>query len=229
MEFSKQQVQEIIKRIEILIAQKKIKKKDFYSASGVSSSLYSQYNTGRTKPSLTSVAGMADALGVPLDTLIGDLPKSESDNSQTFQSPNVTEDTVSFPVIGGVAAGYDRIAYEDWTGDSIEIPRSYLKGRQPQDYFVLRVEGDSMYPDFQDGDHVLVLRQSTMDRSGQVGVVIYGDESSTLKRIEYVMGEDWMTLRPVNPQYKPVTIKDEELEHCRVLGVAKLVIRELNQ
>lgn len=228
MEFSKQQVQEIIRRVEMLIAQKNMKKKDFYSASGVSSSLYSQYNTGRTRPSLTSVAGMANALDVSLETLIDNLPKSES-GGQMFQYPSVAEDTVSFPVIGGVAAGYDHIAYEDWTGDSIEIPRSYLKGKQPQDYFVLRVQGDSMYPDFQDGDHVLILRQSTMDRSGQVGVVIYDDESSTLKRIEYVMGEDWMTLRPINPQYPPVTIRDESLEHCKVLGVAKMVIRELNQ
>ena len=141
--------------------------------------------------------------------------------------PTVAEDSVQFPVIGGVAAGYERIAYEDWTGDSIEIPRSYLHGREPQEYFVLRVSGDSMYPDYKDGDHVLVLRQSTMDRSGQVGVVIYGDEAGTLKRVEYTMGEDWMTLRPINPQYPPITIRDEALEHCRVLGVAKLLIREL--
>jgi SOS-response transcriptional repressor LexA len=86
-----------------------------------------------------------------------------------------------------------------------------------------------MYPDYQDGDHVVVLSQSTMDRSGQVGVVRYNDETATLKRIEYVMGEDWMTLRPINPQFPPVTIRDAELEECTVFGVAKYVIRELNQ
>ena len=145
-----------------------------------------------------------------------------------FSAPTPTDDTVSFPVIGGVAAGYDHIAYEDWTGDTIDIPRSYLKGRPPQDYFVLKVKGDSMYPDYHDGDHVVVLRQETMDRSGQVGVVIYGDENATLKRIEYVNGEDWMTLRPINPQFPPVTIRDEHLEHCKVLGVAKYVIRTLD-
>jgi repressor LexA len=102
-----------------------------------------------------------------------------------------------------------------------------LHGRHPQDYFMLRVKGDSMYPLFNDGDHVLVLRQSTMDRSGQVGVVIYGDEAGTLKRVEYVDGEDWMTLRPINPQFPPITIRGEDLEHCRVLGVTKMVIREI--
>ena len=156
------------------------------------------------------------------DNLMGERRRGD------FSAPTPTDDTVSFPVIGGVAAGYDHIAYEDWTGDTIDIPRSYLRGRPPQDYFVLKVKGDSMYPDYHDGDHVVVLRQETMDRSGQVGVVIYGDENATLKRIEYVNGEDWMTLRPINPQFPPVTIRDEHLEHCKVLGVAKYVIRTLD-
>ena len=167
---------------------------------------------------------IADFLNVSADSLY----REELLDSDMLAAPQIAEDTVTFPVIGGVAAGYDRIGYQDWTGDSLEIPRSYLHGRKPQDYFVLRVQGDSMYPDYQDGDHVLVLSQTTMDRSGQVGVVMYRDENATLKKVEYVMGEDWMTLRPVNPQFPPVTIRDEELEHCKVLGVAKMVIREVN-
>lgn len=152
-----------------------------------------------------------------------------SRSKKMLNPPIISEDNVSFPVIGGVAAGYNYIAYEDWTGDSIDIPRSYLHGREPKDYFVLRVEGDSMYPDYQDGDHVLVLRQSTMDRSGQVGVVVYGDENATLKRIEYVPGEDWVKLCPINPQYPPITIRNEALTHCVVLGIAKLVVREVDK
>ena len=153
----------------------------------------------------------------------------QNNKAATIVGDGYAGDVISFPVIGGVAAGYNYIAYEDWTGDSVDIPRSYLHGREPKDYFVLRVEGDSMYPDYQDGDHVLVFRQSTMDRSGQVGVVVYGDEHATLKRVEYVPGEDWVKLCPVNPQYPPVTIRDEELTHCTVLGVAKLVVREVDQ
>ena len=171
-------------------------------------------------------ASLYDVFHGYADNLMGERKKSPADRATI---PAMTDDTVSFPVIGGVAAGYDHVAYTDWTGDSIEIPRSYLHGRPATDYFVLQVRGDSMYPDYQDGDHVLVLRQSTMDRSGQVGVVIYGDENSTLKRVEYVEGEDWMTLRPINTQLPPVTIRGEALEHCVVLGVAKMVIREVKQ
>ena len=86
-----------------------------------------------------------------------------------------------------------------------------------------------MYPQYQEDDKVLVLRQSTMNHSGQVGVVIYGDENATLKKIEYAYGEDWMKLIPINPMYPPVEIKNEELEHCRVLGIPRLVLREINE
>ena len=143
-------------------------------------------------------------------------------------TPSVTENFVTFPVIAETAAGYARFAeYEDYSAGEIDIPASWLKGRPMSDYFVIRVHGDSMFPAYQDGDLVLILRQSTMNYSGQIGVVMYDDDKGTLKKVEYVMGEDWMRLVPINPAYPPVMVTDERLEHCRVLGIAKMVIREI--
>lgn len=214
----------VLSNIRALCAKRHTSIAKIEQALGYGNGSVSGWNKAKKPAPIERVKSIAEYLGVPVEMLteeriIANAPIAE---------PEISEDNVVFPVIGGVAAGYDHIAYSDWTGDSIEIPRSYLRGRKPQDYFVLRVNGDSMYPEYMDGDHVLVLRQTTMDRSGQIGVVIYGDENSTLKRIEYVMGDDWMILRPINPQYPPITIRDEDLEHCKVLGVAKLVIREVN-
>lgn len=213
----------ILENIRVLCVRNKTSIPKLEKALGYGNGAVSGWVKAKKPAPMERVAAIADYFGVSVESLINE------DESNSTPFPNISEDNVQFPVIGGVAAGYDRIAYEDWTGDSIEIPRSYLRGRQPQDYFVLRVKGDSMYPEYQDGDHVLVLRQATMDRSGQVGVVIYGDEAGTLKRIEYVDGESWLTLRPINPQFPPITIKGEELEHCRVLGVAKLIVREIGE
>ena len=66
-----------------------------------------------------------------------------------------------------------------------------------------------------------------MNHSGQIGVVIYDDDKATLKRIEYVFGEDWMKLIPLNPQFPPIMIRNEALEHCRVLGIPKMLIRDI--
>ena len=214
---------QILSNIRMLCIEKKTSIPKIEKALGYGNGSVSGWNKAKKLAPMERVKSIAEYLGVSVDVLTSERLVTKN----YFIPPSVSEDTVTFPVIGGVAAGYDRLAYEDWTGESVEVPRSYLRGRQPQDYFVLRVKGESMYPDYRDGDHVLVLRQSTMDRSGQVGVVIYGDEAGTLKRVEYVMGENWLTLRPINPQYPPITIRDESLEHCRVLGVAKLLIREI--
>lgn len=70
VKLSEIQVKEIMARMETLIARKGMKKKDFYAASGISSSLYSQWNTGTVKPSLRLLAQAAEVLGVDVDFLI---------------------------------------------------------------------------------------------------------------------------------------------------------------
>lgn len=50
---------------------------------------------------------------------------------------------------------------------------------------------------------------------------------ATLKKVEYVDGEDWVKLIPLNPMYQPREITGADLEQCSVIGVPKLIIREL--
>ena len=186
---------------------------------GVSRQTLSRYETGviGNIPS-DQIEALAKALNTTPAALMG---------WEDLNPPTVTKDYYTFPIIGDVAAGYDHIAEEDWENGSVDIPVSYLHGRPFEDYFVLRVIGDSMYPLYQEGDLVLVLKQTTMNHSGEIGVVIYNDNQATLKRVEYVMGEDWMKLSPVNPNYPPIMVRDEALEHCRVLGVPKMLVREI--
>lgn len=141
--------------------------------------------------------------------------------------PNITEDYTEIPVIGEIAAGYNHIAYENWEGETVPIPNHYLRGHDRSEYFVLTVKGSSMYPLYQDGDQVLILKQSTLNHSGQIGAVLYNDECATLKKVEYVMGEDWLKLIPINPNYEPELIEGEALEHCRVIGIPKLLVRDI--
>lgn len=85
-----------------------------------------------------------------------------------------------------------------------------------------------MFPTYQDGDIVLVLIQPEMNHSGQIGVVMYDDDKATLKRVEFAPGEDWLKLSPINPQFPPVVLRGEELAHCRVCGIPKMVIRKVD-
>lgn len=186
-------------------------------------SAMSQYMSGAFKPKDERTYLLAKALDVNEVWLLGyDIPMER----ENLKEPEITGDVISFPVIGEIAAGYDHFAYEDWSGETVEIPSTYLKGRKKEEFFVLSVKGDSMYPLYMDGDKVLILRQATLNHSGQIGAIVY-EEYATLKKIEYVNGEDWLNMVPINPQYQPKRIEGPDLERCRVLGIPKLVIREI--
>ena len=169
------------------------------------------------------IAKLADILGVTPAVLMG----WDELTAPTLPSPTITEDTVTFPVITSVATHYDGVSIdESAAGEKIEVPRAYLKGRKAEDFCAMRVRGDSMYPAFQNGDIVLVLRQSTMNHSGEIGVISYGDDEMTIKRINYVDGEDWLKLVPLNPAYPPRSIEGVNLESCHIIGIPQVLIRE---
>ena len=196
--------------------------------SKVNEGAISQYRAGKYKASQRSLDKLARALNVSIPWLMGaDVPMTDEPTAPSLPSPTITEDTVTFPVITSVATHYDGISIdESAAGEKIEVPRAYLKGRKAEDFCAMRVRGDSMYPAFQNGDIVLVLRQSTMNHSGEIGVISYGDDEMTIKRINYVDGEDWLELVPLNPAYPPRRIEGVDLESCHVIGIPRVLVRE---
>ncbi len=188
---------------------------------------YVNYEKGVREPSSETLIKIANYFGVSVDYLIG---RSETKNIYTFEqnTPQITQDTVTFPVIGDIAAGFDQIAVESWSGETIEVPASYLKGHSKDDFFVLAVSGDSMYPFYLNGDKVLILKQSTVANSGDIGAVIYDDECATLKKVELI-NSDYIKLVPINPIYQPIEIKGEAVDHCRIIGVPRLLVREIEK
>lgn len=185
---------------------------------------YVNYEKGEREPNTEMLIKIAGFYGVSVDYLIG---RSDRERPQLLP-PVITDDVVAIPVIGEIAAGYGELAVEDWSGETVDIPRRFLKGYKSEEFFILNVHGDSMYPLYMEGDKVLILRQTALARSGEIGAVLYDSEMATLKKVEYVTGEDWMKLIPINPNYPPKTITGADLESCRIIGVPKLLIREIH-
>lgn len=223
-------IDQLDNRLRIALNERKMKPIELAEKTGISKSSISQYMSGYAKPNGERIYLISKALNINEAWLLGfDVPmeRTSADHSNEFPSPHITEDYTTFPVIGEIAAGYDSFALETWEGETVDIPDSYLKGRKREEFFVLRVKGDSMYPLYHENDKVLILRQPTLNASGDIGAILYDDELATLKKIEYVPGEDWLRLVPINPNYPPVLIVKERLEHCRILGIPRLVIREV--
>lgn len=206
-----------------------MKQADLVRLTGIDKASISLYVSGKYSPKGDKLYKLAMALNVSSAWLSGfNVPMQDDDCYSNLKNPDITEDVVTFPVIGEIAAGYDEIAVEDWSGDTVDIPTSYLKGRKKEDFFVLSVHGDSMYPMYLNGDKVLILKQNTLDHSGDVGAILYEGECATLKKVEYVQGEDWLRLVPINPEYQPKLIEGPDLELCRVIGVPRLLVREID-
>lgn len=184
---------------------------------GLSQGQIKHWRNGRNNVSADALHKIADYFNVSVDYLLG--------RTEHFAQEFSENEMYTFPVIGTICAGYDGIAEESYTGEDMIVPPHLIKTRNPDDYFVLEVKGDSMSPLLENGDKVLIRRCNSVD-SGTVAAVGFNDEQATVKKVEYIKGEDWMRLVPRNPDYPVITIKGSDLELCRVYGEVVYLFRD---
>ena len=79
-----------------------------------------------------------------------------------------------------------------------------------------------MYPKIEDGDTIVVHKQSSVD-SGQIAVVLIDGEDAVVKKVKY--GSNWVDLVSINPEYKTRHFEDEELNRLQVLGLVRQIIK----
>ncbi|MFI5706920.1 transcriptional repressor LexA [Kribbella sp. NPDC051620] len=134
---------------------------------------------------------------------------------QDTQAPTATDDSVSVPVVGDIAAGTPISAIEH-LDDSLMLPRE-LTGRGT--IFALRVRGDSMIDAaICDGDMV-VIRQQSEAHSGQI-VAAMIDEEATVK--VYRRRNGHVYLEPRNPAYEVI-----DGDNATILGIVVSVLRSV--
>ena len=201
-------------RIKCLRKQRGMTLNDLSKIVGIPVATISRYETGAIPtPSLERLDTIAAALGTTTTYLLG----------YTDQQTHL----ISFPVIGSVKAGFNGVVNAEYTGDVEFFPADVLKGKNPEDYFVLLVSGDSMYPEIKDGDRALCLRVSSVD-SGSTAVILYDGDDVTIKKVNYIRGQDFLDLIPINPMFKPQRISGVDLERCRVLGKVVKIVRDID-
>lgn len=201
-----------------------MKQAELVELTGIGKSSISTYLRGSYIPKQKNIYKMAKALNVNEAWLMGEDVDPTRQNAYSEPSDS---SLVTIHYAGPVAAHFDATpddAYEQRT-----IPAEWIGRRRPEDFFLATVSGDSMYPQFQDGDEILCLRCSDMGIPGRIGIMLLGGGEATVKRIEYKTGEDWIDLVPINPEFKPRRIEGVDLEQCRVVGRVIKVIRTVDQ
>ena len=180
----------------------------------------SGYENETSEPDFATFQKIADFFNVSVDYLLG---RDEIKNPSNIYD---VDGIINFEEIGTICAGFNGVINETPTGELIELPASMIRGGDKEDYFVLRVSGNSMYPRILEGDRILCKRCSSVD-SGSFAVVLYDGECATVKKVNYVHGEDWLELIPINPDYAPKRIEGADLQQCRILGKVIKLIRDL--
>ena len=201
-----------------------MKQSELSELTGIGKSSISTYLRGSYIPKQKNIYKMAKVLNVNESWLMGENIDPTRTNAYADPPDNTL---VTIHYAGPVAAHFD--ATPDDAYEQRSIPAEWIGRRRPEDFFLASISGDSMYPQFQDGDEILCLRCSDMGISGRIGIMLLAGDEATVKRIEYKPGEDWIDLIPINPEFKPRRIEGVDLEQCRVVGRVIKVIRTVDQ
>ena len=117
------------------------------------------------------------------------------------------------PILGDVAAGTPILAPE-----CIDDYLTFDCGGTEEEFFALRVRGESMLNAGILPDDLVVVRRQPSAINGEIVVALLGDEA-TVKRLSKKNGEIW--LLPENDDYQPI-----DGTNAQVLGRVTAVVRQ---
>lgn len=163
-----------------------------------------------------NVEKLSNFFNVSTDYLLGRSDSPTGSYSADIGSPS-KEKTIRVPILGRVAAGTPIGAVEEVIGWE-EISKKLAAGGA---CFALRVCGHSMEPRILEGDTVIVRQQPNVD-SGDIAVVLIGNEEATLKRVK--KQKDGIILVANNPAvYEPHFYSNREIKNSPVRILGKVV------
>ena len=219
---------------------------------GVSDKAVSTWENGAKMPRMTAIKRMAAYFGIPAGDLLEDdaqrlrsIPHTlPTEDTALLGTPSRSPRTVlrdgtspltpdlqnvrpihlfptsrRIPVLGRVPAG---VPIEAVTDIIEEIDLSGHSVQDGYDYFGLLVTGDSMLPEYRDGD-IVILRMQQTAQTGDDVVAYIGNSDATLKRL--TVTENGIQLRPLNPAYNIRSFSNEEIRTLPVT-IAGIVIEQ---
>lgn len=190
------------------------------NAVGVSKATVKRWESGEIKNlRRDKIAKLAKILDVSPSLLIGDMP--EENLNEIPESLKDVDNIIPLPtgkrvpIIGSIACGSPILAQENIEGYLSVNPDNSAD-------FCLICKGDSMLPRCQNGDLVLIRKQSTVD-NGEIAAVRIGEEA-TLKKV-YRPAPDQLMLIAENSDFPPIVLTKDEINTVSIEGKAIGFIR----
>jgi len=173
---------------------------------------FAEWYNGNIYPRIDKIEMMANYFNIKKSDLIENKDKKD-------ELGNVL---VSIPLLGTVKAGYNYLAQENWVG-TIDIEKKLVGNGD--NYFALKVKGDSMFPVLIEEDIIVVHKQSDFENGDIVVAIVNGDEATIKKGMK---SETGICLRPLNNAYEPLIFTYDDMKNIPVIiiGIVKQLKRE---
>ena len=195
---------EVVELVKKLTEEQNMSMSELGRRVGIAKSAISRYFNGTRELPLNKIGDFASVLHTTPDYLLGidyEPPKPQG---------------LKIPVLGTVAAGIPISAVEDIL-DYEEVPQSW---ENQGEFFGLRIKGDSMQPEINDGDTVIVRQQSTANNGDVVIALVNGDDA-TCKKFEKL--DNGIMLISNNSSYSPMYFSNEEVATKPVVIIGRVV------
>lgn len=198
-----------------------IKASELSEKANIPKSAISQYLSGLYEAKQKSIFKLANVLDVSEGWLMGyDVPMKKDLN--TYKVDKLGNSVIPIPILGTVKAGYNYLAQENWIG-TIDVETSLVGNGD--EYFALKVHGDSMSPVLIEDDTVIIKKQNDFENGDIVVAIINGDEATIKKGKK---SDNSILLQPLNYNYEPLIFTKEEMKTIPVtiIGIVKQLKRK---
>lgn len=198
------------KRLRMLREDLGLKQESLADLLNVNRASISLYESNKRKPSQKILMKYSEIFDVSTDYILG--------NSRNLKKG---EDYATINVYGSIPAGIPIEAIEDIT-DTEDI--SFKDFDKNKTYIGLKVEGDSMYPKYLEGDTIILELTPDCESGTDAAVYVNGYEATLKTVIKNDNGT--ITLMPINTSYPPKTYGKDD-EPIKILGIVKEIRRKI--
>lgn len=152
-------------------------------------STVAMYEKGNRKPSLEVLVKLSEIFDCSIDYLLG-----KTDVRKPIENINNPKKYYMCPVYGRISAGQPNWAEECIEG-RLPIDIELMNIVNPEECFFLRVNGESMNKEIQNGAYALIRKTNSVD-DGDIAVVLVNGYDATLK--VFNRQGDFILLEPIS-------------------------------
>ena len=173
-----------------------------------------------SEPNLDMIRKLTETFNVKDNIVFEDL-KSKYNTSFV----NLDEDTINIPVLGRIPAGVPFEAIEDVI-KYVDIPKEWTFGNK--EYFGLLIDGNSMFPKYQNGDIVIFQKcEDPIKCNNKDCAVMVNGNDATFKK--FIFNNIGVILQPYNMEYETKSFTPEEVQALpvKLVGFAVQIRRDI--